>query len=161
MNFLISRAVCVDVIVVTGNYKDAKMIIDRIARTVLESFEESNVILAIVDREGCYVSSQIDVFEEVFADPQMLDEMCRKIDDGCEPLTTQMGNYFVAGASINDIGYSILLVPNYAPEKTAAYSDFIEIVLSQISMLAEKTLPDSETSRFAYNSELLAGIPLN
>ncbi|HAL46089.1 MAG: hypothetical protein A2Y12_13160 [Planctomycetes bacterium GWF2_42_9] len=137
------------------------MIIDRIARTVMENFEESEIILAIVDRDGCYVSSKMDAFEEVFADPQMLDEICRKIDDGCEPATAIMGNYMVAGSSINDVGYSILLVPNYAPDKAAAYHDFAEIVLSQIAVIAERTLPDSETSRFSYNSELLAGIPLN
>ena len=137
------------------------MVIDRIARVVMESFEESEIILAVVDREGCYVSSKIDIFEEVFSDPQMLDEICKKIDDGCEPLTTEMGNYFVAGASIDNVGYSILLVPNYSSDKMAAYSDFSEIVLSQIAMLAEKFLPEEETSRFAYDSELMAGIPLN
>ncbi|OQA03942.1 MAG: hypothetical protein BWY69_00169 [Planctomycetes bacterium ADurb.Bin401] len=126
----------------------------------MESFEESEIILAIVDREGCYVSSQIDKFEEVFSDPQMIDEICVKIDDGCEPLTTEMQGYFAAGAAIDSVGYSILLVPGYTPDKMAAYSDFAEIVMSQIGMLAEKYLPENE-SRFAYDSGLLAGIPLN
>jgi hypothetical protein len=72
-----------------------------------------------------------------------------------------MGNYLVAGSSINDVGYSVLLVPNYTPDKAAAYHDFAEIVLSQIAVIAERTLPECETSRFAYSSELLAGIPLN
>lgn len=136
------------------------MVIDRIAQAVMESFEESEIILAVVDREGCYVSSKIDKFEEVFSNPQMLDEICRKIDDGYEPLTTEMGGYFLAGSAIDSVGYSILLVPDYTPDKMGAYSDFAEIVLSQISMLAEKYLPESE-SRFAYDSGLLAGIPLN
>jgi hypothetical protein len=126
----------------------------------MESFEESEIILAIADREGCYVSSKVDVFEQVFSDPQMIDEMCRKIDDGCEPAITQMGSYLAAGAAIDNVGYSILLVPNYTPEKAAAYHDFVEIVLSQIGMLTEKLLPESD-SRFAYNGDLLAGIPLN
>ncbi len=137
------------------------MVIDRIARTVLESFEETEIVVAIVDREGCYVSNQTDVFETVFSDPRMLDEICRKIDDGCEPVITQMDGFLAAGASINDVGYSILLVPNYSADKAAAYYDFIEIVLSQIGVLSESFLPDSNTSRFAYNCDTLAGIPLN
>ncbi|MEN6387179.1 MAG: hypothetical protein ABFD79_18525 [Phycisphaerales bacterium] len=137
------------------------MIIDRIARTVMESFDNSKIILAIVDREGCYVSSKIDLFEKVFDDPQMIDEMCKKIDDGCEPAITQMGNYLAAGAAIGEFGYSILLVPDYTPDKAAAYHDFVEIVLSQIGMLTENLLPESGNSRFAYCSDSLAGIPLN
>jgi hypothetical protein len=127
----------------------------------MESFEESEIILAIVDREGCYVSSKINVFEDVFTDPQMIDEICKKIDDGCEPAITQMGSYLAAGASIGDVGYSILLVPNYTPDKAGAYHDFVEIVLSQIGMLAEKTLPENTNSRFAYCADSMAGIPLN
>lgn len=137
------------------------MVIDRIARIVLESFEETEIILGIVDREGCWVSNKPDVFEQVISDPMMLDDMCRKIDDGCEPLLSHKDTYLIGGGAINDSGYAILLVPNYSAEKSAAYNDFVEIVLSQIAMLSEKVLPDSQTSRFAYSTDALAGIPLN
>ncbi|MCE5341105.1 MAG: hypothetical protein LLF92_08265 [Planctomycetaceae bacterium] len=132
------------------------MIIDRIARTVMENFEESEAIIAIADRDGCYVSSKTDEFEGVFADPQILDGICSQIDDGCEPATSVIGGYFVAGYSINSNGYAILLVPNYTSEKAAAYHDLAEIVLKQVAMLAENAITEAQASIFTHSSELLA-----
>ncbi len=132
------------------------MIIDRIARTVMENFEESEAILAIADRDGSYVSSKTDDFESVFADPQILDGICSQIDDGCEPATSVVGGYFVAGYSINISGYAILLIPNYSPEKALAYHDLAEIILKQVAMLAENAIIQPETSIFSQSSELLA-----
>jgi len=131
------------------------MVIDGIAETVLESFEESETILTIVDKEGCYVSSKTDVFERIFADPRVLDSLCKKIDDGCEPLVSHIGSYFVAGSAVKNVGYSILIVPNYSPDKNASYHDFAEIILSQVSLLTEKVLTDSDTN-LEYYSEMLS-----
>jgi hypothetical protein len=138
-----------------------QMIIDRIARTVMANFEESETILAIADREGCYVSSNIDEFEGVFADPQILDGICSRIDDGCEPATSVIGRYFVAGYSINTSGYAILLIPNYTSEKASAYNDLAEIILKQVAMLAENAIGEPEISRFVHSSELLAAVAMN
>lgn len=136
------------------------MTIEAIARTVLDSFEDSDVVLAIIDKDGNYVSSDIETFEEVFSQPEMLERVCQRIDDGCEPLVFRMGDYLMAASSVNTSSYSILLVPNYSLEKKAAYNDFVEIILNQIAILAEKSKSDSQTIQ-AYNPELLAGIPLN
>jgi len=132
------------------------MIIDRIARTVMENFEESEAIIAIADRGGSYVSSKTDEFESVFADPRILDGICSQIDDGCEPAATVIGKYFVAGYSINSAGYAILLIPNYSPEKASAYHDLAEVILKQVSMLVKNAITEPRISRFDHSSELLA-----
>lgn len=131
------------------------MINSRIARTLMEIFEESETVLAIADRDGNYVSSKTDEFEGVFADPQLLDNLCSQIDDGCEPATAVIGRYFAAGYSINNSGYAILLLPNYTPEKAIQYYDLSEIILKQAAMLAENAICKSPALRFTHNAELL------
>jgi hypothetical protein len=131
------------------------MIIDRIARTLMEIFEESETILAIADREGNYISSNTKEFEGVFAEPQLLDAIRSQIDDGCEPATSVIGGYFAAGYSINTTNYAIVLIPNYTAEKAKAYHDLSEIILKQVAMLAENAVEEPIISRFAHHSELL------
>ena len=135
------------------------MTINKIASTVFESFEDTDIILTIVARSGSYVSNKINVFEEVFSEPNLLEELCRRIDDGCEPLISRIGGYLIAASSVNDTGYAIMLLPNF--DESVNCMSLIEVILSQISLLSAKLVTDSQESRFTYNSELLAGVPLN
>jgi hypothetical protein len=107
---------------------------------IFDSFEGTDLIVAILDRTGSYVASRLDVFESVFADQRILDELCRRIDDGHEPLITHIDSYLLAAKAVtsglDNIGYAVILLPACTFEKSFGCLDYIEIILDQFSLLA-------------------------
>jgi hypothetical protein len=83
----------------------------------------------------------LDVFESVFADQRVLDELCRRIDDGHEPLITHIDSYLLAAKAVasgfDNIGYAVILLPADTSEKSLEYLDFLEIILEQFSLIAD------------------------
>ena len=116
------------------------MIINQLARMVFDSFEGTGIIIAILGRTGSYVSNRLDIFETVFTDQLILDELCRRIDDGHEPLITQIDGYLVAASALTSgfdcIGYVVMLLPAWTSEKSLECLDFVEIILNQCSIIA-------------------------
>jgi hypothetical protein len=124
------------------------MIINQIARMVFDSFESTDFVVAILGRDGSCISSRPEVFGKVFPEQRLLDELCVKIDDGCEPLITRIDSYLVAAASLtsgfaccgasrrDNIGYAVILLPAGTSEKSIEYLDFVEIILEQFSLIA-------------------------
>ena len=141
------------------------MTINKIARTVFDCFQDSDIILTILDRTGSYVSNKVDVFEQVFSRQELLDNLCGRIDDGCEPLIAQLGDYSVAatGFSANGSfgGYAVMLLPGCNLEKAIGCTDFIEIILSQITLLADRVVQDSQIPGLAYEAQLQTESILN
>lgn len=132
------------------------MTINKIAQVVFDSFANTDIVLAILNRNGSYVSNKIEVFEQVFSEGKLLEELRRKIDDGHEPLITQIGEFLVAASALsadfNSMGYVIMLLPastssegsGHSSEKSPEYLDstgsrqveLIEIILEQFSLIA-------------------------
>ncbi len=141
------------------------MTIKKIARTVFDSFQNSDIILTILDRGGSYVSNKVEVFEQVFSRQELLANLCGRIDDGCEPLIAQIGDYSVAatGFSANGSfgGYAVMLLPGCNLEKAVGCTDFIEIILSQIALLAERAVQDSQIPGLNYQAQLQTESVLN
>ena len=88
----------------------SNMIINRIASMVFDSFESTDLIVAIIGCTGSYVSNRLDVFESVFADQRVLDELCQRIDDGHEPLITHIDSYLLAAKQLHLV-LTILVMP--------------------------------------------------
>jgi hypothetical protein len=128
---------------------------------VFDSFESTGLIVAILGRTGSYVSNKLDVFETVFADQRVLDGLCRRIDDGHEPLTTRINGYLVAASALTSgfdcIGYVVMLLPADTSEKSIDCLDFVEIMLNQCSLIADlveqnqqlKQSAETESASFA------------
>lgn len=112
------------------------MIINQVAQAVFDSFAGTGVVVAILSRNGSYVASKVEVFEKVFADRRLLDELRRRVDDGQEPLLAQMDGFFIAAASLSSgVGYAVMLVPACSFEQSEDF-DFIEVILEQFSVIA-------------------------
>ncbi|MBU1260305.1 MAG: hypothetical protein KJ757_07215 [Planctomycetes bacterium] len=141
------------------------MTINKIARTVFDSFQNSDIILTILDRTGSYVSNKVDVFKQVFSKQELLDNLCGRIDDDCEPLIAQLGDYSVAAAGFSANGsfggYAVMLLPGCNLEKAVGCTDFLEIILSQISLLADKAVQDSQIPGLDYQAQLQTESVLN
>ncbi len=141
------------------------MTINKIAQAVFDSFQDSEIIIAIVDRNGSYVSNKIHLFEQIFSKQELLEQLCQKIDDGCEPLMDQVGDYLVAasGFSANGSwgGYTVMLIPNCNLHKAVGCTDFLEIILSQVSIVAEKVALQSQGPCYQFSPEQMAEAAMN
>jgi len=112
------------------------MTINQIAQSVFGSFADTDIVLTILNHNGSYVSNKLDIFERVFSDQRLLDELCRRVDDGQEPLFSQIDSYFIAASGLSSgfegIGYAVMLLPAESFKSV----DFVEVILGQFSTIA-------------------------
>jgi hypothetical protein len=115
------------------------MTINQIAQVVFDSFANTDIVLAVLNHNGSYVSNRLDVFEQVFAERTLLDGICRRVDDGQEPVLTQISGFLVAATGISSgldgMGYAVMLLPARSFEGAFEHLDFIEIILEQFSII--------------------------
>lgn len=113
---------------------------EQIARQIFDILPEQGPIIVIMDRDGNCWPSDFEQFSELNISKEFLKEICGKIDDGAEPIVTQANDCSVVAAQLateqTNCGYVLLAMPQYSPESALANIDLIEIVLSQISLIA-------------------------
>jgi len=113
---------------------------EQVARQVFELLPERGPVMIIMDREGNCWPSDFERFSELNVSKEFLKEICGKIDDGAEPVVTQANDCSVVAAQLateqTNCGYVLLAMPQYSPESALANIDLIEILLSQISLIA-------------------------
>jgi hypothetical protein len=117
------------------------MLNEQVARQVFEILPEQGPILLIMDREGHSWPSDSENFAKLDIDEQFLKELCAKIDDGAEPIITQVNDCSIAAAQLaterNNCGYVIIALPRYSPESAIINIDLIEILLSQLNLIVK------------------------
>jgi len=148
------------------------MIINQVAHTVFDSFANTDIVLAILNHNGSYVANKLDVFEQVFSERTLLDELCRRVDDGQEPLISQIDDFLIAASGLSNgfknIGYAIMLLPAGSTNSPQADSiksiDFIEIILEQFSQIAglieqnQQLRDSSETEKTIFEMPVLTNV---
>ena len=114
---------------------------EQIARQVFELLPERGPVMIIMDREGNFWPSDSEQFSKLNISKEFLKELCDKVDDGAEPIVTQVNDCSVVAAQLateqTNCGYVFLAMPQYSPESALANIDLIEIVLSQVSLIAK------------------------
>jgi hypothetical protein len=114
---------------------------EQIARQVFEVLPEQGPILLITDRDGHRWPSDSEEYAKLNISEQFLNELCAKIDDGAEPVVTQVNDCSIVAAQLaterSNCGYVIIALPRYGPESTLINIDLIEILLSQFSLIAK------------------------
>jgi hypothetical protein len=142
-------------------------VLNQTAQLVFESFENTDITFALVSKDGHCISNRPQVVTQVFSNPKLLDSLCQRIDDGDEPTMACVGDYLVAGSGLlideDNNGFVIMILPGYNPEKASASMDFIEIILSQILLLAREVGRNMESSLTGtpFDFQLLTGAALN
>ncbi len=119
---------------------------EQIAQEVFEVLPERGPILVIMDRDGNYWPSHPEEFAGLGVDETLLRDLRGKVDDGVEPVITQIGETSLTIAQLateqTNCGYVVVVLPRYTPESTLTHIDLVEAMLNEISLIArlvEKT----------------------
>ena len=114
---------------------------EQIARQVFEVLSERGPVIVIVDSEGNNWPSDPEEFAKLNISESFLKEVCAKIDDGAEPVVTEVNDCSVIAAQLatehSNCGYVIIALPQYSPESTLVNIDLIEMLLNQIGLIAK------------------------
>jgi len=113
---------------------------EQIARQVSDVLPERGPVLAILDRDGTCWPSNPEEFAKLNFTAALLKELRAKVDDGAEPVITQVGDVSVTIAQLStdrtNCGYVLVALPRHGPECTLTNIDLIETLLSQITLIA-------------------------
>jgi len=144
------------------------MLNEQVARQVFELLPEQGPILLIMGRDGHIWPSDSEKYAKLDINETFLKELCTKIDDGVEPVVTQINDCCIVAAQLaterHNCGYMIIALPKYSPESTLINIDLIEILLSQLNLivkLIEKNNLLYETQMKHYRVSSQSEIALN
>ncbi len=125
---------------------DTHTLSEQIAQEVFDVLPERGPMLVIMDRNGDCWFSHPEEFPKLGITDSLVQELRAKVDDGAEPVITQVGETSVTIAQLAtdqvNCGYVIVLLPRYSPESALTNIDLVETLLNQVSLIArlvEKT----------------------
>lgn len=134
---------------------DTCSLTERIAREVFDVLPERGPILVIMDREGECWTSHPEEFAGLRIDPPLLKDLRSKIDDGAEPVITQVGETSVTIAQLatdqTNCGYVVVVLPRCSPESALTHIDLVEALLSQVTLIARLVEKTAALSRGQMN----------
>src|SRR4030042_3328403 len=115
------------------------MLNEQIARQVFDVMPEQGPILLIMDRDGHSWPSDSDEFGKLNISEPLLKDVCGKIDDGAEPVITQINDCSIIAAQLaterSNCGYVIIALPQYSPESTLINITLIATLLNQFNLI--------------------------
>ena len=113
---------------------------EQIARQVFDTVPEGGPLVLLTDRRGNRWPSNSAELAKLDISESFLQELCAKIDDGDEPIVTQVHDYSIIGAALaterNYCGCVLIATPQSSPESTFNNMGLIEMLLSQFGVIA-------------------------
>ncbi len=135
---LIKGAIVMDIF--GSSYSHSCVLNEQIARQVFDLLPENGPMMVIISKEGNYWPSDAEGFTKLGITDGYIKELCAKINDGEEPIITNVNGFglVITGLATerSDYGYIMIVLPNYSPESTMASIGLIEIILSQVGLIA-------------------------
>ena len=114
---------------------------EQIARQVFDTIPEGGPLVLIMDRRGNRWPSNSEELSRLNLSESFLDDLCAKIDDGDEPIVTQVHEYSIIAVGLttdkSDCGCVMIAVPQSSPESTFSNINLIEMLLNQFSVIAK------------------------
>jgi hypothetical protein len=122
-------------------FSEGYVLNEQVARQVFDTLPEKGPIVIIMDRDGNYWPSNSEEFSKLSISEAFLGELRSKIDDGAEPVITQVCDTSITAAQLaterTNCGYVIIALQRYNPESTLVNIDLIETLLNQITLIAK------------------------
>ncbi len=122
------------------SFCSVQLLNEQIAEQFFCILPEQGPIVVIMDSDGNCWPSDSKRFSKLNLDGKFLKELCAKIDDGAEPVVAQQNDFSVIASQLaterTNCGYVIIALPQYSPESTLINIDLIEILVSQICLIA-------------------------
>jgi hypothetical protein len=138
---------------------------EQIARQVFDVLPERGPVLLLLDRDGSCWPSNPEELARLNLSDAFLKDLRAKVDDGAEPVITQVGDASVTIAQLStdrtNCGYVVVILSRHSAESTLADIDLVEALLNQIALIArliEKSsmLTKSHVSHYAAYSASVA-----
>lgn len=115
------------------------MLNEQIMRELESLCCECGPLFAIVDGRGNVWSGENQEVEGMLSDREHVERIISRIDDGGDPVISQMGEWGVVGTQLEigqvECGYLLVLLPNYGPECTMANMGLIETLINQVLLI--------------------------
>ncbi|MBN1795352.1 MAG: hypothetical protein JW804_01635 [Sedimentisphaerales bacterium] len=126
---------------------------EKIARHLFDALPENNLVFLIIDKNGNRWPSDSEAFDKLDIEEGFLNLILEKIDDGAEPVISQIGNHTVVAAELaterTPCGYIVVFMRQdtsvpinrdsavaSGPERTIANIDLLEIIVNQVNLIA-------------------------
>lgn len=114
---------------------------EQIARQVFDTVPEGGPLVLIMDRNNNRWPSDSEELMKLDISESFFEELCSKIDDGSEPIFTQINEHSIIATGLttehSDCGYVMIAVPQSSPESTFSNIDLFEMLLNQFSVIAK------------------------
>ncbi|MBN2018909.1 MAG: hypothetical protein JW749_01650 [Sedimentisphaerales bacterium] len=127
---------------------------EQIARQIFDILPEDGPLMVIVSKNGDHWPSNSDAFAKLGVSDAFIKDLCVKVDDGQEPIITQVNDCSIVATELTtertNCGYIILALAHYSPESTLANITLIEILLSQVGLIAHLI----EQNNLFYNRQM-------
>ena len=121
-------------------YSQSCVLNEQIARQIFDILSEDGPMMVIISKEGNCWPSNAEGFTKLGISDGYIKELCAKIDDGEEPIITNINDFSLVITGLaterSDCGYIMIVLPHYSPESTMANISLIEILLSQVGLIA-------------------------
>ena len=125
---------------------DTHDLTEQIAREVFDVLPDRGPMLVIMDRDGECWFSHPEEFASLGVADTLLQDLRAKVDDGAEPVITQVGETSVTMAQLatdqTQCGYVVVVLPQYSPESALTHIDLVETLINEVTLigrLVEKT----------------------
>ncbi len=121
-------------------FSSSGMLNEQIAKEIFGIMPVQGPFIVILDGKGNYWASDEERFSQIFSDKQQLEQVISRIDDGGDPVISQIDDSSIVATQLatdqTNCGYVILVLEEYSPESTFANMDLIELLLNQIGLVA-------------------------
>ncbi|MBM4024901.1 MAG: hypothetical protein FJ280_05755 [Planctomycetes bacterium] len=121
-------------------FSSTHLLNEQIARQLFDVLPECGPIVVIVDRDGSVWPSRSEEFARLNLTETLRKDLQAKVDDGAEPVITQVGDATVIAAQLatdrTNCGYVLVALPRHTPDSALAQIDLVETVLSQVTLIA-------------------------
>ena len=122
------------------HFSRSRVLNEQVAREIFDILPDDGPVVVFIGGDGNRWFSDSAKFSNLDISESFLKDVCAKIDDGDEPVITQMNDIGVVAAQLpmeeTHCSYVVMALPKYNIESTMVNFGLIEILLNQIGLIA-------------------------